>query len=444
MSEWQQVTLHEVCSFKRGLSYSGSDVKEDTPSGIPFITIKNFHKGGGFNFSGFKKYIGKNHADFTVSPGDLLIANTDVTRNADIIGSAIIAPEVDGDIAFSMDVTHLDVDKNKASPAFVCYRLLLDDAREHMKGASAGSTVLHLNLKQASAFPFKIPTKSEQKVIARILDTLDTQIQKTEALIAKLENVKEGLLHDLLTRGIDENGQLRPSPEQAPELYKESPLGLIPREWSIASLGGVSEIVSGVTLGSKSGNSAWPLVPYLRVANVQDGYLDLSEIKLVRVNPDHIEKYRLHPGDVLMNEGGDFDKLGRGTLWRGEIELCVHQNHVFRVRTDGRVLDPYFLASFSASFAGKRYFVKSSKQSTNLASINSTQLKAFEVPLPSIEEQGVIVDKLQVMADRIEHEKSHLSKLAAHKSGLMDDLLTGRVRVTRLLDQAQAQGTTPA
>ncbi|WP_020146606.1 restriction endonuclease subunit S [Thioalkalivibrio sp. ALJ15] len=307
-----------------------------------------------------------------------------------------------------------------------------------------GSTNSHKRFSPKELFRQRIelPSWPERRLIARILDTLDTQIQKTEALIAKLEKVKEGLLHDLLTRGIDENGQLRPSPEQAPELYKESPLGRIPREWSVAPLGNVSEIVSGVTLGSKSGNSAWPLVPYLRVANVQDGYLDLSEVKLIRVNPDHIEKYRLHPGDVLMNEGGDFDKLGRGTLWRGEIELCVHQNHVFRVRTDGRVLDPYFLASFSASFSGKRYFVKSSKQSTNLASINSTQLKAFEVPLPSIEEQGVIVDKLQVMADRIEHEKSHLSKLAAHKAGLMDDLLTGRVRVTPLLDQAEA--ATPA
>ncbi|WP_280549311.1 MULTISPECIES: restriction endonuclease subunit S [unclassified Halomonas] len=286
------------------------------------------------------------------------------------------------------------------------------------------------------------PDRAEQQLVAHILDTLDTQIQKTDALIAKLEKVKEGLLHDLLTRGIDESGRLRPSPEQAPELYKESPLGLIPREWSVGSLGNLSEIVSGVTLGGKSGSSDWPLVPYLRVANVQDGYLDLTDIKRIKVGPADIDKYRLLPGDVLMNEGGDFDKLGRGALWQGQIELCLHQNHVFRVRTNPGMLSPHFLTAFSSSVAGKHYFIRSSKQSTNLASINSTQLKAFQVPLPSSAEQMLIVKELQAMASKIESEKDFLDKMLIQKSGLMDDLLTGRVRVTPLLDQAQA--TTPA
>jgi len=307
---------------------------------------------------------------------------------------------------------------------------------------ASGTTFLEISGSQFRKIPVPVPPRVEQEKIAHILDTLDTHIQKTEALIAKLEKVKEGLLHDLLTRGIDESGRLRPRPEQAPELYKESALGLIPREWGVGSLGDLSEIVSGVTLGGKSGSSAWPLVPYLRVANVQDGYLDLTDIKLIRVSPADIEKYRLLPGDVLMNEGGDFDKLGRGALWQAQIDICLHQNHVFRVRTTPGLLSPHFLAAFSSSAAGKRYFIRSSKQSTNLASINSTQLKAFQVPLPSSDEQMLIVKELQAMASRIEAEKAQLDKMIIQKSGLMDDLLTGRVRVTPLLDKAQA--TTPA
>lgn len=217
---------------------------------------------------------------------------------------------------------------------------------------------------------------------------------------------------------------------------------MIPREWSVGSLGDLSEIVSGVTLGGKSENSAWPLVPYLRVANVQDGYLDLTDIKLIRVNPANIEKYRLLPGDVLMNEGGDFDKLGRGALWQGQLGLCLHQNHVFRVRTNSGALNPQFLTAFSSSASGKHYFIRSSKQSTNLASINSTQLKAFQVPLPSSNEQKIVAKELQAISSRIETEETLLDKMVTQKSGLMDDLLTGRVRVTPLLDQAQA--TTPA
>ena len=116
-------------------------------------------------------------------------------------------------------------------------------------------------------------------------------------------------------------------------------------------------------------------VPYLRVANVQeDGYLDLSDVKLVKVSLKLCEKLLLQDGDVLMNEGGDYDKLGRGTVWKGEIHPCIHQNHVFRVRPKTKKLRSEYLAFWSQSEFGKKYFILSSKQSTNLASINSTQL----------------------------------------------------------------------
>ena len=128
-------------------------------------------------------------------------------------------------------------------------------------------------------------------------------------------------------------------------------------------------------------------LPYLRVANVQDGYLDLSSVNMIRIPKSHVEKYLLRVGDVLMNEGGDFDKLGRGSVWKGAIHNCLHQNHVFKVRPKSGVLASDYLAAVSASPYGKAFFVLASKQSTNLASINSTQLKSFPIPLPAYNEQ---------------------------------------------------------
>lgn len=366
----------------------------------------------------------------TASTTNLIPAGTPLVCTRMAVGRCAIS---NSDVSINQDVKAL-FPKANVSPRYLLR--VLDSLKFHAESVSVGSTVKGIRISDLLGIQAPIAPPHEQPKIAQILDTLDTQIQKTEALIAKLEKIKEGLLHDLLTRGIDQNGQLRPKPEQTPKLYKDSVLGLIPKEWEVRQLGSMSEIVSGVTLGGQQPSSSWPLVAYLRVANVQDGYLDLDQIKFLRVKPGDVEKFRLIPGDVLMNEGGDFDKLGRGTVWEGEIELCIHQNHVFRVRTYPKVLDQYFLAYFSGSSMGKSYFVKSSKQSTNLASINSTQLKAFDVPVPPLSEQSAIVEILQSHQRRLEQENTSMNKLQAQKAGLMDDLLTGRVRVTPLLKDA--------
>jgi type I restriction enzyme S subunit len=130
-----------------------------------------------------------------------------------------------------------------------------------------------------------------------------------------------------------------------------------------------------------------------------------------------------------MNEGGDFDKLGRGAVWEGQVESCLHQNHVFRVRPFPKLLNSYFLDAVSGSQYGKSYFILSSKQSTNLASINSTQLNNFPIPCPGIDEQNAIVAILSELERTTKEEMAELEKLISLKHGLMHDLLTGTVRV---------------
>lgn len=199
--------------------------------------------------------------------------------------------------------------------------------------------------------------------------------------------------------------------------------GSPPPDWREAPLIDVAEVRSGLAKGRKDVKEPVTL-PYLRVANVQDGHLDLVEIKEITLERDKVERYRLHPGDVLLTEGGDFDKLGRGTVWRGEIPVCLHQNHVFAVRCDPSQVIPAYLSALTGSTYGKKYFLGAAKQTTNLASINSTQLKGFPVLLPPLPEQRKIAAILSVVGEVIEKTEAVVESLQALKKAMMQELLT--------------------
>jgi type I restriction enzyme, S subunit len=164
----------------------------------------------------------------------------------------------------------------------------------------------------------------------------------------------------------------------------------------------VAEIQTGISKSSQRQYRDPVEIPYLRVANVQDGHLDLSEIKTIEVERSNVDRYKLKYKDVLLTEGGDFDKLGRGTIWKNEISECIHQNHIFVVRPDPKKLLPEYLSLITSSHYGKQYFISCSKQSTNLASINSTQLKQFPINLPPLPEQQKIADILSTWDEAIQ------------------------------------------
>ncbi|MCV2864421.1 restriction endonuclease subunit S [Albidovulum sediminicola] len=201
-----------------------------------------------------------------------------------------------------------------------------------------------------------------------------------------------------------------------------------PQGWTLVPLSEVATVQTGLAMG-KAVNSEALELPYLRVANVQDGHLDLEVIKTVTVSPSDVDRFSLQPGDVLFTEGGDFDKLGRGTVWRGEIPNCLHQNHVFAVRPSPSKLLPEFLAALASSAHGRRYFQLSSKQSTNLASINSTQLKEFPVPLPSLDLQRKITEILRTWDKALEKLTALRALNIRRRIWLRTHLFTGKVRL---------------
>jgi type I restriction enzyme S subunit len=171
----------------------------------------------------------------------------------------------------------------------------------------------------------------------------------------------------------------------------------LPPGWVEAKLGEIADIRSGITLGKK--RSAGQLLvehPYLRVANVQRGHLDLSIVKKIVVTDKEANELRLQVGDILMNEGGDRDKLGRGWIWEGQIPACIHQNHVFRVRLVDKGIQPK-LVSFYANEVGREFFALEGKQSVNLASINQRMVAQLPVPIPPLPEQRRIVERIEAL-----------------------------------------------
>lgn len=193
-------------------------------------------------------------------------------------------------------------------------------------------------------------------------------------------------------------------------------------QWPTKSLEEISEIRSGVTLGRQLTTRTIRL-PYLRVANVQDGHLNLANMKEVEVLESEADKWKLQRGDLLLTEGGDWDKLGRGTIWREEIPNCIHQNHIFRVRIKRETFVPEFVAKLISSPVGKTYFQEASKQTTNLASINQRQLKAFKVFQPPLVEQRRIVAELDALQAEVDALKRLQAETATELGALLPAIL---------------------
>ena len=190
-----------------------------------------------------------------------------------------------------------------------------------------------------------------------------------------------------------------------------------PRGWPVQPLAESAEIGSGLTKGRKLNGMPTEPTPYLRVANVQADRLDLSEIKLIGATDLDRVRCRLLPGDLLMTEGGDIDKLGRCAMWRGEIDLCLHQNHVFRVRM-GQSIIPDFARAFMQSEAARGYFLRVAKRTTGIASINKTQLGQLPIWVPPLPLQAKFVEQ----ANRLESLAHQLDAACAKAEAIASAL----------------------
>lgn len=250
-----------------------------------------------------------------------------------------------------------------------------------------------------------LPPLPEQKRIATILDAADALRSKRRQSIAELDTLLQATFLDMFG-----------DPVTNPKGWLDS-----------QKLGEVADIVSGIAKGRKTKVNELREIPYLAVVNVQDKYLKLDHVKTIFATSQEIEKYQLEQNDLLLTEGGDPDKLGRGSIWRGELVECIHQNHVFRVRLETEEIHPIFLNWIVGSARGKMYFMRSAKQTTGIASVNMTQLKAFPLLVPPLELQrefAAIVESIEVQKARMQ---SHLQELDTLFAALQQRAFNGEL-----------------
>jgi len=271
-----------------------------------------------------------------------------------------------------------------------------------------------------------LPPLSEQKKIAAVLSAVQEAKEKTENVIKAAKELKKSLMKFLFTYGVV------PVEEAENVPLQETDFGSVPLNWKIMPLDRGSTVQTGVAKGRRLTGTDIISVPYLRVANVQDGYLNLNEMKHIDIRRSELDRFLLRKGDIVLTEGGDFDKLGRGFIWQGEIPSCVHQNHIFAVRADPRTISPEFLGYMVQSGYAKAYFLSVAHKTTNLACINTIKLKALPVLIPERAEQERIASMLDLVDHKIMMEENKKKVIEELFKTLLHNFMTGKLRVNDL------------
>jgi len=306
-----------------------------------------------------------------------------------------------------------------------------------------GSTQQAISDNELADIGIAVPPRIEQAVIADVLDALHGTIQETQAIIAKLRAVKQGLLHDLLTRGIDANGELRPSQAEAPHLFKQSPRGWIPKEWNMSGLAGVGpkdrSVIRTGPFGSSLKGEHWRESgrPVVTIGSLGETAFITSELLYVgEFTASRLSDFELIPGDVVFSRVAD---VGRSVVVSETERGWIMSSNFMRISCDLAKARPHFLQLLLSSSVLLRTQLRTTVNSAGRDVANSAVLMGLSFPWPSPREQDDVLRRVHAIDQRLIQEQSALRKLFDGKAGLMDDLLTGRVRVTALLAEAERE-----
>ena len=261
----------------------------------------------------------------------------------------------------------------------------------YLNSLGRGATFKEISKQIIASVEIDVPEIEQQLVIVEDLEKISTIIQMRKQQLQKLDELIKARFAELF-----ENTE----------------------KYELRNLEDIADIVSGITKGRKTKCVELRNVPYMAVSNVKDGYIDWTNVKTISATEEEINQYRLLPGDVLMTEGGDPDKLGRGSVISCPPEDCIHQNHIFRVRLDERRILPQYFATYLQSPQAKMYFLRAAKQTTGIASVNMKQLRRLPTMLPPLELQNQFADFVRAI------EKSKVAvQTALDKTQLLFDSL---------------------
>ena len=372
--------LGDIATYINGYAFKPQDWSDE---GIPIIRIQDL-TGNSYQAN---RYNGEYASKYEVNDGDVLIS-----------WSASLGVYIwHGEKAvLNQHIFKVVFDKERISKDFFVHQvgLILENAASDAHGA----TMKHLTKPVFDALPFYLPPYEKQCEIAEVLDKVTSLISLRKQQLAKLDELVKA-------RFVETFGDML-----------LNSLG-----WSEKPLECLADIVSGITKGRKTTETDLQEVPYMAVSNVKNGYIDWTTVKTILVTRQEMEQYRLLPGDILMTEGGDPDKVGRGAIIKNPLENSIHQNHIFRVRLDESELLPSFFAEYLQHQKAKRYFLGCAKQTTGIASINMRQLKSLPVLLPPLSLQN----EFAAFVERVDQQKQtvqqSLEKLELMKKTLMQE-----------------------
>lgn len=295
-----------------------------------------------------------------------------------------------------------------------------------LKLLSEATGVPSLSRKTIEQIQVRYPPKPEQTAIARVLAAVDRAMEQTEALLAKHERIKAGLMHDLLTRGLDTHGRLR---DPATHKFKASPFGPIPEEWDVLPF---EKVIASAHLGtvSRGLDDGGDNIALIKMGNVRWGTLTLDEVEQVAVKAPGVEL--LQEGDFLFNTRNTAELVGKTAVWHGELPRATSDNNLLRVRFTKRAASD-FVCAYMSTGAGREQVHAMATGTTSVSAIYWRQLRQFLIPLPTPEEQAAAVILMSKRSAAVRDAAAHLAKLRRLKAGLMQDLLTGRVSVAPLL-----------
>ena len=404
---WTRTTLGQLGRYINGRAFKKS---EWSASGRPIVRIQNLTGSS----SVFNYYNGALEERHIARSGDLLVSW------AATLGAYIWpGPEA---------AVNQHIFKVESVIDVRFHKYLIDHALDQLSSHTHGSGIVHITRGRFNSVPVLLPPLDGQHRIVAVLEDhlsrVDAARDYLESATRRATALEAGRAVTLLLGDADISSARRTVVADLGELPA------LPANWKWSRLGQLCDVVGGVTKDAANQHGSDLVeVPYLRVANVQRGRLDLSTVKRLRVLPNKLAALRLEPGDVLLNEGGDRDKLGRGWVWQGQIDDCIHQNHVFRARVRDATIRPRLL-SWWANTVGGEWCERHGRQSVNLASISLRRIRDMPVPVPPYDDQ----DELEEAVNELSLSARRLTTAAAAASSHSEQLRK------RLLDAAFSDG----
>ena len=402
---WSRRTIGELAKRKpsNGIFKKNHDYLPAGDSGLPVVWVEELFRGNKIDLKTSRRLQPSpiEVRKFGLHFGDLLFCRSSLKRDGIAYSNVYLGES--NEALFECHVIRISPDISMVVSKYLNHFLRLPLTREIVKSKSKTSTMTTIDQQAICSIEIPLPSLEQQRRIAAILDQADALRAKRRQALAHLDSLTQSIFIEMF-------GDPVANPMAWPDTLK---------------LGAVAGIVSGVTKGRKIADVPTRVVPYLAVVNVQDKALSLSGVKEIEASEAEIGRYRLLRDDLLLTEGGDPDKLGRGTLWNDELPECIHQNHIFRVRLTSRDVSPLFLNWLVGSARGKKYFLRSAKQTTGIASINMTQLREFPLLLPPLALQQTFATRIQAVESLKTTHRAALAELDALFSSLQHRAFAG-------------------